>query len=77
MIFDLKERVCCGASGRIEQAIVALDPQASVVVNAVTGSVEVEGTLSKEQAIGALAQAGFLASPAHVSGGTDCCGGCS
>lgn len=77
MILELQERICCGASERIEQAIAAMDPQASVSVNAVAGSVAVEGLLSKEQAIAALAQAGFHATPAHVSGGSECCGGCS
>ena len=31
----------------------------------------------KAQAIAALAQAGFHATPAHASGGSECCGGCS
>ena len=77
MLLELSERVCCGAADRIEQAIVAIDPKASVVVDSITGSVAVEGGLSKEQAIAALATAGFSARPAHVSGGSDCCGGCS
>lgn len=77
MLLELSERVCCGAPDRITQAIVAIDPQATVSVNSVTSSVTVEGALSKEQAIAALAQAGFTAAPAHVSGGSDCCGGCS
>lgn len=77
MILELQERICCGASERIEQALAAIDPQASVTVNPVAGSVAVDGLLSKEQAIAALAGAGFHATPAHVSGGSDCCGGCS
>lgn len=77
MILELQERICCGASERIEQALTAIDPQANVAVNAVAGSVAVEGLLTKEQAITALAQAGFSARPAHVSGGSECCGGCS
>lgn len=77
MLFELSERVCCGAPERIEQAINAVDPKASVAVDKITGSVAIEGGLSKEQAIGALATAGFSARPAHVSGGSDCCGGCS
>lgn len=77
MILELQESICCGATERIQQAIAGIDPQASVTVHAVAGSVEVQGLLSKEQAIAALAGAGFHASPAHVSGGSDCCGGCS
>jgi copper chaperone CopZ len=77
MILELAERVCCDAPARIEQAIAAVDPQASVAVSATTSSVTIEGTLSKDQAIAALASAGFSARPAHVSGGSDCCGGCA
>ena len=77
MILELQERICCGASERIEQALAAIDPRASVSVNAVAGSVSVEGLLSKEQAIAALAQAGFHAAPAHERGGSDCCGSCT
>lgn len=77
MLLELSERVCCGGPERIEQAIVAVDPKANVVVDSTTGSVTIEGGLSKDQAIAALATAGFSARPAHVSGGSDCCGGCS
>jgi phage terminase large subunit-like protein len=77
MLLELSERICCGAPDRIEQAIVAIDPQATVAVNSVSGSVPIEGGVSKEQAIAALASAGFTARSAHVSGGSDCCGGCS
>lgn len=77
MILERQERICCGASERIEQAIATIDPLANVAINPVGGSVTVDGLLSKEQAIAALAQAGFHATPAHVGGGSDCCGGCS
>lgn len=77
MLLELSERVCCGAPARIEQAIVDIDPQARVAVDATTGSVSIAGGLSRDQAIAALAVAGFSARPAHVSGGSDCCGGCS
>ena len=77
MILELQERICCGASGRIQQAIAAIDAQASVSVNAVAGSVAVEGLLSQEQVIAALALAGFHAAPAHASGGSECCGSCT
>lgn len=77
MLLELSERVCCGAPDRIRQSIFALDPRASVAVDSVSGSVTITGGLSKEQAIAALAGAGFSARAAHVSGGTDCCGGCS
>lgn len=77
MLLELSERICCSAPDRIKQAIVTIDPLASVAVDSVTGSVTIEGGLSKEQAIAALAGAGFSARPAHVSGGSDCCGGCS
>ena len=77
MILELAERVCCDAPARIEQAIAVVDPKATVDVSSMTGSVTIEGALSKDQAIAALASAGFSARPAHVSGGSDCCGGCS
>lgn len=77
MLLELSERVCCSAPDRIQEAIVAIDPRAHVVVDKVTASVSIDGGLSKEQAIAALASAGFTARPAHVSGGSDCCGGCS
>jgi hypothetical protein len=77
VLLELSERVCCGAPERIEQAIAAVDPKASVAVDALTGSVTIEGGLSKDEAIAALATAGFAARAAHVSGGSDCCGSCS
>ena len=77
MLLELSERVCCSAPERIEQAIISVDPRASVAVDKITGSVSIEGALSKDQAIAALASAGFTARPAHASGGSDCCGGCS
>ena len=48
MLYELSERVCCGAPERIEQAIIAVDPKASVAVDSITGSVTIEGGLSKE-----------------------------
>lgn len=77
MLLELSERVCCSAPERIEQAIAAVDPRAKVNVDKVGGSVSIEGDLSKAQAIAALASAGFTARAAHVSGGSDCCGGCA
>lgn len=51
MILERQERICCGASERIEHPIATIDPLANVAINPVGGSVTVDGLLSKEQAI--------------------------
>lgn len=73
---NISSRKCLDA---IHQAIRAQDPAASVSIKIDTGQVRVEGGLSQQQAIDALAAAGYTASNAapHSGEGSDCCGGCS
>lgn len=67
----------CGCT--IKKAIRALDPSAEVTIDTGARRVRVEGALTGQQAIDALAAAGYPATHAapHSGKGSDCCGGCS
>ncbi len=79
MLLDIKEISSNSCGETIRKTILALDPTAQVTVQADAGRVRVEGVLTDQQAIEALAGAGFCASPAapHSGEGSECCGGCS
>ena len=79
MLFDVEDITCdkCGES--IERAILSRDPTATVTVQLVDKRVRVEGLLTGQQVLDALAAAGYPASSAapHSGEGSECCGGCS
>lgn len=79
MLFEVEGISCGECSGKIQQALVAVDPTARVEVDVDAGRVRVEGLLRKEQALEALEGAGYPARNAkpHSGAGSDCCGGCS
>ena len=79
MLFEVEDISCDKCSDKIEQAIRATDPTAQVTVKTDEKRVRVEGVLTAEQALAALAAAGYPASEAapHSGEGSDCCGGCS
>ncbi|MGY1424601.1 heavy-metal-associated domain-containing protein [Lysobacter sp. A289] len=79
MLLDVEEITCDKCSDAITTAILAQDPTAQVTVNVDHKQVRVEGLLTQQQAIDALATAGYPASNAapHSGEGSDCCGGCS
>lgn len=64
----------------IAAAIHALDPQASVVLDASRGRLEVLASASSAQILDALQGIGCAATPlekeVHISGGSTCCGHC-
>ncbi|HET6807137.1 MAG TPA: hypothetical protein VFH59_17010 [Frateuria sp.] len=61
-------------------AVHALDPHASVVLDAGRGRLEVLASASSAQVVDALLAIGCLARPlekeVHISGGSTCCGHC-
>ena len=79
MLFDIENVTgdCCAPI--IERAILAQDPTAQVTVQIADQRVRVEGLLSEQQALDALAKAGYpaAASAPHSGEGSECCGGCS
>ena len=83
MLFDIENVTgdCCAPI--IERAILAQDPTAQVTVQVAVQvadqRVRVEGLLSEQQALDALAKAGYPAatSAPHSGEGSECCGGCS
>lgn len=79
MLFDVEAITCAQCSDSIERAILSRDPSATVTVQMVDKRVRVEGLLSEQQALDALAAAGYPASSAtaHSDAGSECCGGCS
>ena len=79
MLLDIKEISANSCGETIRKTIMALDPTAQVTVQADAGRVRVEGVLTDQQAIDALAGAGYSASSAAPHSGEDskCCGGCS
>ena len=79
MLFDVEDITCDKCDDAIRSAILAQDPTAQVTVNTADKRVRVEGLLSEQQALTALAGAGYPASTAapHSGEGSDCCGGCS
>ncbi|WP_052100849.1 heavy-metal-associated domain-containing protein [Novilysobacter arseniciresistens] len=79
MLFEVEDISCEKCSDKIETAIRAADPTAQVTVKTAEKRVRVEGLLTAEQAMAALAAAGYPASeaPPHSGEGSDCCGGCS
>ncbi|HUH91425.1 MAG TPA: heavy-metal-associated domain-containing protein [Lysobacter sp.] len=79
MLLDIEKITCDNCSDAIQKAIVTQDPTAQVTVNVADKQVRVEGLLTQQQAIDALAAAGYPATNAapHSGEGSDCCGGCS
>lgn len=79
MLLDIEKTTDPTSGAAIENAIHAADPTARVTVEVGTDRVRVEGLLTGQQAIDALAAAGYPASHAapHSGEGSDCCGGCS
>lgn len=79
MLFDIEEITGEQCSDSIQRAILAQDPSASVTVKLADKQVRVEGLLTEQQALAALAAAGYPATSAapHSGEGSDCCGGCS
>lgn len=79
MLFEVEGISCGKCSTKIQQAVTAVDPTARVEVDVDAGRVQVEGVLGKDQAIAAIAGAGYPAKNAkpHSGAGSDCCGGCS
>ena len=79
MLFDVEDITCDKCSDSIERAILSRDPTATVTVQVVDKRVRVEGLLTEQQALDALAAAGYPASSAapHSGEGSECCGGCS
>ena len=79
MLLDVEkiDSQTCGCT--IKKAIRAIDPTAEVTVDTGASRVRVEGLLSKQQVMDALAAIGYPASHAapHSGEGSDCCGGCS
>lgn len=79
MLLDMEYPCVSPCDETIRKAILTLDPTAQVTVQADNARVRVEGLLTPEQAITALAAAGYMTSPAapHSGEGSSCCGGCS
>lgn len=79
MLLDFKEISSTSCGETIRKTILDLDPTAQVTVQSDAGCVRVESVLTDQQAIDALAGAGFSASSAapHSGEGSECCGGCS
>jgi copper chaperone len=79
MLFEVEDITCDKCSDKIEQAIRAADPTARVSVRTDEKRVQVEGVLTPDQALAALAAAGYPATeaPPHSGAGSECCGGCS
>lgn len=79
MLLDVEKITCAKCDDAIQKAILAQDPTAQVTVNIADQQVRVEGLITREQAIQALAAAGYPAANAapHSGEGSDCCGGCS
>lgn len=79
MLLDVEKITCDKCDDAIQKAILAQDPTAQVTVKMVEKQVRVEGAITQEQAIEALAAAGYPASNAgpHSGEGSDCCGGCT
>src|SRR5690606_33014444 len=74
MLFEVENISCEKCSDKIQSAILATDPTAAVTVRVPQKQVQVEGLLSAEQALSALAAAGYDASeaPPHSGEGSDC-----
>lgn len=79
MLLDVEKNSVQTCGCTITKAIRAIDPTAEVTVDTATKRVRVDGLLTGQQAIDALAAAGYSASHAapHSGEGSDCCGGCS
>lgn len=79
MLLEVEKITCDKCGDAIQNAILAQDPTAQVTVNVADQQVRVEGLITQQQAIDALAAAGYPASNAapHSGEGSDCCGGCS
>lgn len=79
MLFDVEAITCDQCAPVIERAILGLDPTAQVTVALTDKRVRVDGLLTEQQALAALAQAGYPATVAapHSGAGSECCGGCS
>lgn len=79
MLFDFENVTDNTCAPAIERAILAQDPTAQVTVQAGDQRVRVEGLLTEQQALAALAGAGYPAATAapHSAEGSECCGGCS
>jgi len=79
MLFDIEDITGDTCAAAIQRAIAAQDPTAQVTVTLADKRVRVEGLLTEQQAIDALAKAGYAAttSAPHSGEGSECCGGCS
>lgn len=79
MLLDIKDISSNACGETIRKTILDLDPTAQVTMQADAGRLRVEGVLTDQQAIDALAGAGYSASAAapHSGEGSECCGGCS
>ncbi|MGN2252485.1 hypothetical protein ACFWZ4_03855 [Frateuria sp. GZRe12] len=67
-------------AGLLTTAVQALDPHATVVLDAGRGRLEVLASASSAQVLDALLGIGCVARPlekeVHISGGSTCCGHC-
>lgn len=79
MLFNVEAITCDKCSDSIERAILSRDPGATVTTTVADKRVRIEGAISEQQALDALATAGFPASVAapHSGEASECCGGCS
>ncbi len=79
MLFDIEDITGDTCVAAIRRAIVAQDPTAQVTVKVCDKRVRVEGLLTQQQALDALAKAGYPATAVgpHSGEGNECCGGCS
>lgn len=79
MLFDIEDITGDTSVAAIQRAILAQDPTAQVTVEVGDKRVRVEGLLTEQQALDALARAGYpgAASAPHSGAGSQCCGGCS
>ncbi len=81
MLFTTSHAIPQALADAILRSIRAVDAFAKVEINSSEHEVKVDGTLTAAQVAAALKVAGCDAREAgseeHVSGGSNCCGGCS
>lgn len=79
MLFDVPDITCDECGDPIVRALLARAPDASVSVDVGEKRVRIEGLMTEQQALEALASAGYPATVAapHSGQGSECCGGCS
>ena len=75
MLFQFDQAPRALLDGALERAVKARDANATVWIDAGSGRVRIEGSLTPEQAADAFREAGLLSKPVTDLGG-GCCGGC-